>query len=426
MPAVGEEPDLRRAWAVWGVAAALYFAAVFHRMALGVAGLRAEERLHVAHSQLAAFTVVQFAVYLLMQTPAGVAADRFGPRRVLAVGVSCMALGEALFSVAHGLPLGLVGRGLVGVGDALVFLNVLQVAQRWFPRRMGSLLAVLTGVIGALGQLVGTVPLELALDGLGWTATFASSAALTGLLAFVALRFVQDWPPGATPPVHTARAHPLELLRGAARERATRHGFWIHLALFCPFQTIGALWGVPFLVEGQDLSRADAAGFLLLLTATFAVTGPVVGLLGGRDHRTQDLLVLGTGSLALAAWAAVLAWPGGEPPVAMLLLTFACTGLAASGGMLAFDVARRRSAAAAGSVSALVNCGGYLAGSASMLLTGLLLGSQDASASAYQHALLPMLALSGFGLVMVARQALGFHRGEAARPPARAVDTAAG
>ncbi len=394
---------------MWGIAACLYFTAVFHRFALGVAGLRAEQRLHVDHGELAIFTVLQFAVYLLMQSPAGVAADRFGPRRMLAVGMVCIAVGTAVFSVASSLPAGLVGRGLVGVGDALVFLNVLQVAHRWFPRRMGSLLAVLTGVVGALGQLLGTVPLELSLDRVGWTATFGAASVATLVLAVLALKTVQDRPPGSAPRASVGTARPLRLLRAAARERATRHGFWVHLALFCPFQTIGALWGVPFLVEGQGLSHGTAAAYLLVSTAAFAASGPIVGTLGGRGHLMQDALVVGIGLLVLVAWAVILLWPDGRVPAPVMVTGFVASGVGASGGMLAFDVARRRSAAAAGSASALVNCGGFLAGAASMLLVGWLLGSHGTSAAAYQHALLPMLAISAFGLVQVARHARVFH-----------------
>ena len=40
-------PPSRGAWLAWGLAAACYLLAMFHRMALGVAALDAEERLQV-------------------------------------------------------------------------------------------------------------------------------------------------------------------------------------------------------------------------------------------------------------------------------------------------------------------------------------------------------------------------------------------
>lgn len=123
---------LGRAWWIWAIAASAYLVAIFHRMALGVAGLDAAERFSVPQGSLAIFTSVQLALYLLMQVPAGLAADRLGPRRTLAIGLGLMAVGELIFAFATSMPVGLAGRALVGIGDALTFLNVLRLAHAWF------------------------------------------------------------------------------------------------------------------------------------------------------------------------------------------------------------------------------------------------------------------------------------------------------
>ena len=87
-------------WTVWGFAAGLYFVAVFHRMVLGVAAFEAERRYHVGAGALSAFTAVQLGVYLAMQVPVGLAADRIGPRRSLAAGMAAIAVGEAIFALS--------------------------------------------------------------------------------------------------------------------------------------------------------------------------------------------------------------------------------------------------------------------------------------------------------------------------------------
>src|SRR3954465_6491633 len=186
----------RSAWVVWGFAAGLYFVAVFHRMVLGVAALEAERRYHVGAGALSAFTAVQLGVYLAMQVPVGLAADRIGPRRSLAAGMAAIAVGEAVFALSGTLGAGLAGRALIGLRDAFVFINVLRVAHTWFEPSRAALLTALTSLLGALGQLLTTVPAHLALDGLGWTGTFAGAAALTALLAAGALGVVRHAPPG--------------------------------------------------------------------------------------------------------------------------------------------------------------------------------------------------------------------------------------
>jgi len=102
----------RRAYLVWGTAVSVYFLAVFHRSSLGVAGLVAAERFDISASQLATFTMLQLLVYAGMQVPVGAALDRFGSRRMLAVGAIVMAAGQACLALAHGVGLAILARVL--------------------------------------------------------------------------------------------------------------------------------------------------------------------------------------------------------------------------------------------------------------------------------------------------------------------------
>src|SRR3954453_2320937 len=92
-----------RAWRMWALAAAFYLVAIFHRMSLGVASLDASHRFGVSTSAIAVLSTVQLAVYLLMQIPAGLLADRLGPRRSLALGLLAISVGELVFAISHSL-----------------------------------------------------------------------------------------------------------------------------------------------------------------------------------------------------------------------------------------------------------------------------------------------------------------------------------
>src|SRR3954453_10503826 len=397
-------------WVVWGFAAGLYFVAVFHRMVLGVAALEAERRYHVGPGALSAFTAIQLGVYLAMQVPVGLAADRTGPRRSLAAGMGAIAAGEAIFALTGTFGAGLTGRALIGLGDAFVFVNVLRVAHTWFEPRRAALLTALTSLLGALGQLLTTIPAHLALDGLGWTTTFAGAAAITAVLAAGALGVVRDAPaaraatgdhPAPVPPPQDAV---LATLRAAWSGRRTRMGFWAHFGLMTPFVTMTALWGYPWLVQAQGLPRSTAATWLASSIVALAAAAPFVGRLGGRGPAMQVRMALVTATLLVLAWTAVLGWPGGRPPHALILAALAISGVGSAVSVVAFMLARAGNPAhVAGSATGLVNCGGFLAGSVAILAAGVLLGHDGRTAIDFRDALLPMLGFSALSLVQVTR-----------------------
>ncbi len=398
-------PGGRRAWLMWGVAAAVYPLAMFHRMSLGVAALEAQQRFHVGPGALATFSVLQLVIYLAMQVPAGVLADRLGPRRMLAFGVTGMAVGELLFAAAHSLPLGLAARALVGLGDACVFLNVLRVAQNWFPARRYAFVAALTGLAGAAGQLVTTVPLTAALRSFGWAPTFAASGLVTLRLSVVAATVLRDGPPhrvGAPRhlPIRTA-------VRAAARRRGTRMGFFTHFTLMGPFVVLSALWGFPYLVQAQHMSRTGASAVLSLLVVVFAVASPAVGGAAARLPHLRDLAARSMAAVLLAAWVVLLAWPG-RAPLTVAVLVFAVSAVGAATSMLAFDMARADSPPSyGGTATGLTNCGGFIAAGAAELGIGLLLGALGAPSPAhYRVALLPIVVLVGLGTAARSRMHL--------------------
>jgi MFS family permease len=376
-------------------------------MVLGVAALEAERRYHVGAGALSAFTAVQLGMYLAMQIPVGLAADRIGPRRSLATGMAAIAVGETVFALSGTLGAGLAGRALIGLGDAFVFVNVLRVAHTWFEPRRAALLTALTSLLGALGQLLTTVPAHLALDGLGWTTTFAGAAAVAALLAAGALGVVRD---GPTPtragrrPQAPGHDRVLATLRTAWSGRRTRMGFWAHFGLMTPFVTMTALWGYPWLVEAQGISRGTAATWLAVSVLALVAAAPFVGRLGGHGPHMQVRMALVAGTLLVLAWGAVLGWPGATPPHALIVVALAVSGVGSAVSVVAFMLARAGNPAhVAGSATGLVNCGGFLAGSVAILAAGLLLGHDARTAVAFQHALLPMLGLTALSLAQVTR-----------------------
>jgi MFS family permease len=153
----------RRAWVVYAASVAIYVLAVFHRSSLGVAGLIAADRFHIAATQLSVFTMVQLLVYAAMQIPVGALLDRFGSKRLLLAGVTFMTVAQVGFAFATSFPAGIVARVFVGIGDSMIFIPLLRIVALWFPPLRIPMVTQLTGLLGQVGALVAATPLVHAL-----------------------------------------------------------------------------------------------------------------------------------------------------------------------------------------------------------------------------------------------------------------------
>ncbi|MFV0128817.1 MFS transporter [Streptomyces sp. HMX112] len=404
-PATGGETPAggRRAVLVWGVGVAVYFVAVIFRTSLGVAGLDAADRFGVNASALSTFSILQLLVYAGMQIPVGLMVDRLGTKKVLTLGVVLFTVGQLGFGLSPSYGTALASRALLGCGDAMTFISVLRLGSRWFPARRGPMITQIAALFGVAGNLVSTMVVARLLDGLGWTATFAGSAAAGVLVLVPLLLFLKDHPEGCEPAParHAGAAFVRRQIAESWREPGTRLGMWVHFTTQFPAMVFLLLWGLPFLVEAQGLSRSTAGGLLTLVVLSNMVVGLAYGQIIARHHAARTPLALGTVGATAAAWAAAIALPAGHVP--MWLLATLCVVLGACGpaSMIGFDFARPANPPERqGTASGIVNIGGFTASMAILLAIGVLL---DATGDDYRTAFASVFVLQALGVTQILR-----------------------
>ncbi|MFF2616301.1 nitrate/nitrite transporter [Kitasatospora sp. NPDC058046] len=417
---VFEPPGGRAAWLAWSVGVSVYILAVIHRTSLGVAGLDAADRFGIGASALSTFSILQVLVYAAMQIPVGLLVDRFGPRRVLLLGVLLLSAGQLAFAFSSSFGPALASRAVLGCGDAMTFISVLRIAARWFPAARNPFVAQLTGLAGMGGNLVTTVVLAQALHSEGWTPTFTAIALLgVAVFALVAL-FLKD-----TPPQEAAAARPGEAGKGGAtgarpkvgqqvlacwREPGTRLGLWIHFTTQFPGNAFGLLWGLPYLVQAQGMSRAGAGGLLTLLVLSNMSFGFLFGRLLSASARTRMPIVLTVVVTTALGWALVLAWPGGHPPTWLLVGIILVMGSNGPASLVGLDYARARNPAERlGTASGIVNMGGFIGTMITLFGIGVLLdalspdGAVGYSADAFRWAFCWQYVPLAVGTAMILR-----------------------
>ncbi|MFH9069418.1 MFS transporter [Streptomyces alboflavus] len=422
----GDPPGGRRAVLVWSVGVSVYFVAVIFRTSLGVAGLDAADRFHVNASALSTFSILQLLVYAGMQIPVGLMVDRLGTKKVLTLGVVLFTLGQLGFALSPSYGMALASRALLGCGDAMTFISVLRLGTRWFPVRRGPLVAQLAGLVGMAGNLVSTLVLARVLHEVGWTTAFAGSA-LAGVVVLVVMAvFLKDHPEGHEPEPPAARSgggpgFVREQIALSWREPGTRLGLWVHFTTQFPAMVFLLLWGLPFLVEAQGLSRGAAGDLLTLIVLANMAIGLVFGQVVARHHTARLPLALGTVGATAAVWAATLAWPGAHAPLWLLVVLCVVLGACGPASMIGFDFARPANPPERqGTASGITNMGGFIASMTTLFAVGVLL---DATGDNYRIAFSAVFVLEAVGLSQILRLRTRAARRERERLVASRVET---
>jgi sugar phosphate permease len=375
-----------------------YIVAVLQRSSLGVAGVAATDRFHVTAALLSSLAVIQLIVYAGLQIPVGVILDRVGSKVLLCTGAALMVLGQLTLALAPSIGVAIVGRVLLGAGDAMTFISVLRLLPNWFSGRRLPIVSQWVGTLGQLGQILSAIPLTLLLGATAWTPTFLILSSASALALLGVLFFVHNGTSPITrsiPIAGGARVSALRHIRDALARPGTRLGFWSHFVTQSSGTVFALLWGFPFLSVALHYGPSNASLLLTLMVVTAIVVGPILGLLTARFPLRRSTIVLGIVSAMGVAWTIVLAWPG-QPPVWSVVLLVVVIAIGGPGSLIGFDFARTfNPLRSLGSANGIVNVGGFLASFVMMFVIGILLDGYARSTGAVGTAT-ALYSLAGF------------------------------
>ncbi len=354
--------------------------------------------------------------YTVMSAVGGVLASRWGPRRVITLGVVVTAAGMLITGLSNTLAGASAARLLTGMGNGLVLVPSISLMAAWFKtHRLGLASAVVpTGSSLALVVVGLAVPPILHAGGAeGWRLAWFFFAGVTILLAAFSAIIQRDRPAKPivesdeividkwAPPAIRAQLSPPSFHLGGV----IRSGYAWHLG------AVYLLYGVAFLLYftffqkrlTTDLGYStQTAGYLFMLVGIAGLAGGMIwGSASDRFGRERTLAL----TLFLAGIGGFLFGTGIRLPVlALSAVLFGSTGLAFPGLMGVACAERfgpKRASASLGLITILVGAGQAI---------GPLIGGamNDAFSS-----LAPSYFFSGAVFVAAAGAALLLPRGSA-------------
>lgn len=277
----------------------------FQRASGSVFGPVLTESLSIPATALGLLVGAMFAATLVSQAPAGVALDRFGPRRVLLWALALVTLGTALFAVAPDMntaawPAVLLARVLIGAGLAATGASVQMALAQNMPSGDYGYASGLLVTLGGIGGLIGTWPLAVALECFSWLLVFGIGAGLAVLVMIIVSFFLPATGPATAKDANTKIGF-ITLLRN----EKLRGVLFLGAVSYAPIVTITGLWGGPYLQNVHGLSPEASGQALMGLFATTIAAGFVFGRMD-RIGRGRSSVILLT-ALGSATCLAILA-----------------------------------------------------------------------------------------------------------------------
>jgi MFS family permease len=370
---------------MWLLLTTIHMTAYFHRVSINVAADHLMKEFNLTASTLGQLAAVYAYMYILWQIPGGALVDRQGVRRISILTAALIGVGSIIFSTASGTIAIFAGRLLIGLGGAVVLVNVMKFQSAWFGSSEFTTISGFAMLVGGSGAIIAATPLAVLVEYAGWRTPFLLIGAFNILLSVVCWRVIRENPSEAglefpqtlTPLPEAGRSRSVSFYGPALQALANRAlwpPFLTNFGVYGGLITFSGTWGVVYLMQVHNLSREASSAYMLFASIGYMLGSPIAGMLADRFGSRRKLLIAFTAAYCLF-WLIIICGAGGGA-FFLKLLYLLCFGLgfAAGGQVITFSYARMLSLPAnTGSAIATVNLGVFTGLALLQPLTGWLL-----------------------------------------------------
>lgn len=327
-----------RAWLIWSVGLSFALFQFFIQLSSGILVNAVSDTFALSAVGVGLLTSSYYFIYTLLQIPAGLLIDRFGPRLLCSCAAVCIAIGCYFYASTNNVLVAAAGRMLMGAGGSVSFIAVVHLIRTWFPLRYFALMVGATETMGMSFTVFANLYLASAITRFGWR-DCVYVIGLTALLISVAYYFiVKNHHSGAS---HTPSSANTQLsFKKMLRITVSNRNLWLNGIysglLFSPVSVFSALWGIPFLMQDAhfDLQQSTIASCMVLLGV--GVGSPIVGYLASRRGRFKGIM---SGSALMTAVLFTILLFDAHPQNNFLYAILFCIGLTSSAYVLTFPLA---------------------------------------------------------------------------------------
>ena len=205
-----------------------------------------------------------FLGFSLMQIPAGLLLDRYGPKKVVAYFLLIALVATISFAFAKSFTGLLISRFFIGVGVSVCLMGPLTGYRVWFKEKYQQRANSWMLMVASFGFVTSTLPVQILLPMIGWRSVFLLIVFLILLSVILILLFTPNWQAENNIENNSVKGSLAEIWKNK---------FFISLIPIAFFnyggvQAIQTLWAGPWMLNVSGFSPLASATGLFWINIT--------------------------------------------------------------------------------------------------------------------------------------------------------------
>ena len=202
-----------------------------------------------------------FLGFASVQIPLGYLLDSKGPRKIVSYFLSLSIVGLILFATAQNLTMLLISRVLIGVGVGACLMGPLTAYRIWFQDETQQRANSWMLMVGAIGMLSSSLPVQYFLPLVGWRVIFLSLALLTFVCILLIIIFIPKWQSKSIDNKHLNESKLSTVWKNPLFKSLVPMGFFSYGGLFA----IQTLWAGPWMIRVSGYTPEESAQGLFII-----------------------------------------------------------------------------------------------------------------------------------------------------------------
>ena len=216
-----------------------------------------------------------FLGFSLMQIPAGLLLDKYGPKKVVAYLLLIALISTISFAFAKSFSGLLISRFFIGVGVAACLMGPLTGYRVWFKEKYQQRANSWMLMVASFGFVISTLPVQILLPMIGWRYIFLLISILILISIILILLFIPSWNNN----IQTQTNDKVGKLSDVWKNK-----FFISLMPLAFFnyggvQAMQTLWAGPWMLNVTGYSALDSATGLFWINITMLFAFMIWGYL---------------------------------------------------------------------------------------------------------------------------------------------------